>query len=302
MISDFVQTGTVVALGSFDGLHIGHMAVINAARNIAAHTGATPVICTFSEHPMKVLTGKAPPALFTGSVRDEVFRETGVEVYRLDFKSIKDMEPREFFEEILVKTLNAKGVCCGFNYTFGKKGAGKDTDMEQFCREYGIIFSDSEAALLDGETVSSTRIRKALEDGNAELAARMLGRPFRFRQQVVDGDHRGRTWGIPTINQRYPEDLVVPRFGVYQSLCTIDGKNYTGATNIGVRPTVEEGEPVSIETNILDYEGDLYGKFVDVSLLRFIRPEQKFETFEALEEQIRSDLATIRKFAENDAW
>lgn len=301
MNSDFRQTGSVVALGSFDGLHIGHMAVINAAKNIAAHTGATPLICTFLEHPMKVLRGAAPPALFTGAVKDEAFRNTGVEVYKLDFALVKDMEPEAFFEDILVKTLHVKGVCCGFNYTFGSHGAGTPELLQKYCEEEGIVFSDSDPTTLDGDTVSSTRIRKALEEGNVELAARMLGRPFKFRQEVVNGDHRGRTWGIPTINQPYPEELVTPRYGVYMSRCTVDGRNYYGATNIGVRPTVGEGQAVSSETNLLDYEGDLYGKFVDISLLRFLRPEKKFDNFTSLELQIKSDISTIRKFSELDA-
>ncbi|MGN0445376.1 MAG: riboflavin biosynthesis protein RibF [Acutalibacteraceae bacterium] len=294
---DFETRGTAVALGSFDGLHIGHISVINAAKNMAARINAKPVICTFSEHPLKVLTGRTPPMLFTGEVREEAFRSTGVEVVRLDFASIKDMSPKEFFNEVLIKTLNAQGVCCGFNYTFGAKGAGTPMDMAKLCDEHGLLFCACEATELDGEVVSSTRIRKALQEGNPELAARMLGRPFRFRQQVVDGDKRGRTLGFPTINQRYDMDLVVPKFGVYASLCTVDGRSYYGATNIGVRPTVEEGEPVSSETFLLDFEGDLYGKYVDTALLKFIRPEIKFDSFDSLREQMEKDISTIRAVA-----
>lgn len=302
LYSDIPRKGTVVALGSFDGLHIGHMAVINAAKNIAAHTGSNPCICTFSEHPLKVLTGQAPPALFEGAVKDEAFRELGVDVFKLDFLSIRDMSPEEFFNEILIKKLNARGVCCGFNYTFGAKGAGNPEIMNRLCENEGIIFSESEPTLLDGLPVSSTRIREALAEGNVELAGRMLGRPFSFRQQVVHGDERGRTWDIPTINQLYPSKLVAPRKGVYASRCTVDGQSYIGATNIGVRPTVEDGEPVSSETYLLDYDGDLYGKFVDISLLRFIRPEKKFSGFPELEDQIKSDISVIRKFNESSAF
>ncbi|MBP5459872.1 MAG: riboflavin kinase [Clostridia bacterium] len=135
-----------------------------------------------------------------------------------------------------------------------------------------------------------------------ELANRMLGRPFKYRQQVVDGDKRGRTWGIPTINQPFPEELVTPRNGVYASRCVVDGRTYLGATYIGVRPTVKEGDPVSSETYLLDYDGDLYGKFVDISLLKFLRPEKKFETVEALEEQIRTDIETVRRIGTLDVY
>ncbi len=299
MNADF-RKGTVAALGSFDGLHLGHMAVIHAAQNLAGRLGAVPVLCTFTEHPMKVLTGKAPAQLFTGDVRDEAFRNTGMEVVRLDFASIKDMEPEEFFEKVLVKTLNVRGICCGFNYTFGKRGQGTTELLQKLCDEAGIFLEVSPALQIEGENVSSTRIRKAVADGNVELAARLLGRPFKFRQQVVDGDKRGRTLGVPTINQKYDTDLVVPKYGVYASRCTVDGKTYIGATNVGVRPTVEEGEAVSSETFLLDYDGNLYGKYVDTALLRFLRPEQRFEDFESLRIQMEKDIAAIRVMAQNE--
>lgn len=299
---DFAQKGSVVALGSFDGLHIGHMAVINNAKNLATMLGATPCICTFSEHPLKALTGKEPPALFTGDVKDEVFRSTGIEVVKLDFTSIMHMSPEEFFEEILFKTLHVAGVCCGFNYTFGEKGKGTPELLDRLCAERGVVFSESEATLLDGIPVSSTRIRNALGGGNVELANRMLGRPFKYRQQVVDGDKRGRTWGIPTINQSYPKELIAPRHGVYASRCIVDGRTYIGATNIGVRPTIRSNEKLSSETYLLDYEGDLYGKYVDVCLLRFLRPEKKFDSFKELETQIHSDIDTVRKIGTADVF
>ena len=269
-------------LGSFDGLHIGHMAVINNAKNLATMLDAVPCICTFSEHPLKALKGKEPPALFTGDVKDEAFRNTGIEVVKLDFASIMHMSPEAFFEEILFKTLHVAGVCCGFNYTFGDKGRGTPEMLDRMCAEKGVVFEAADATVLDGTPVSSTRIRNALAGGNVELANRMLGRPFQYRQQVVDGDKRGRTWGIPTINQPYPEELVVPRHGVYASRCVVDGRTYFS------------------ETYLLDYEGDLYGKYVDVCLLKFLRPEKKFDSFEALEEQIHTDIATVRKISELD--
>ena len=194
------------------------------------------------------LGGKEPPALFTGDVKDEAFRNTGIEVVKLDFASIMHMSPEAFFEEILFKTLHVAGVCCGFNYTFGDKGRGTPEMLDRMCAEKGVVFEAADATVLDGTPVSSTRIRNALAGGNVELANRMLGRPFQYRQQVVDGDKRGRTWGIPTINQPYPEELVVPRHGVYASRCVVDGRTYFGATNIGVRPTVREARPTSSTT------------------------------------------------------
>lgn len=296
--NDKLEKGYVVALGNFDGLHKGHMAVINAAKNMAAQTGAEPCICTFIEHPLKELKGQAPPALFDGGVKEEIFCNTGIKVIRLEFTAVKDMSPEEFFNEVLIKNLNAKGVCCGFDYNFGAKGAGTPELLEKLCKEAGISFSVSPAMNVDGEPISSTRIRQALSDGNIELANRMLGRPYKFRQRVVDGEKRGRTWGMPTINQPYPEDLVVPRFGVYATRCIIDGIDYYGATNIGVSPTVKVGEPVTAETYILEYDGDLYGKYVDICLLEFLRPEERFESVEELKEQMEKDIEMVRALSE----
>lgn len=294
MMNQSFEHGTVVALGSFDGLHLGHMTVLENAKKLAEELDATPCICTFHEHPLKVLTGHQPPSLFTDSVRDEVIQATGMKLIQLDFKEIMHMSPEAFFEEILLEKLHVKGVCCGFNYSFGDGGKGTPELMDRLCRENGVRFSEAPPTLLDGETVSSTRIRNALRVGDLDVANRCLGRPFRYRQEVVDGDKRGRTWGIPTINQPYPEGLVIPKFGVYASRCIVDGKAYPGATNIGVRPTVKEHDIVSSETYLLDFDGYLYGKTVDVCLLKFLRPEKKFDTVEELETQIRSDIEQIR--------
>lgn len=291
--------GTVAALGNFDGLHIGHMAVIHAARTLAEETGAQPCICTFREHPLKVLRGAAPPALMEGELKEELYAATGMDVVHLDFDQMKDLSPEAFFRDILLKQLQVKGVCCGFNFTFGAGGKGTPALLATLCEEAGVAFSVADATQWKGETVSSTRIRRALEEGDVTLANEMLGRPFQFRQRVEEGYGRGHTWGIPTINQTYPKELVLPKFGVYCSLCDVDGVTYYGATNIGLRPTVNDGKAPSAETFLLDYEGDLYGKTVDIRLLEFLRPEQKFPDFDALSAQMRKDVDQVRSLAES---
>lgn len=289
-----MEQGRVLALGSFDGLHIGHMKVIDTARDMAEEIGAIPSVCTFLQHPLKVLTGQAPDCVFEGEVLDEAFEMLGMETIRLDFAEIKHMSPEEFFNEILINRLNAKGVCVGFNYTFGAYGKGTPKDMEKLCNEAGIAFTMVPATMYGDEPISSTRIRAAIRAGDMELATAMLGRPFHFRQTVVDGDRRGRTWGFPTINQPYPKMLAVPKFGVYESRCMVDGKIYKGATNIGVRPTVKYNDRVSSETHIIDFDGYLYGKKVDVALVRFLRPEMKFDNVEDLIDQMSKDVETIK--------
>ena len=287
------EKGSVVALGNFDGLHIGHMAVINAAEKMAREQNLNLVIATFAEHPMKFLTGIAPKELLTGRLKEKIFKETGAKMCNLDLLSIKKMEPEIFFSEVLISMLNAKGVCCGFNYSFGAKGKGTPELLKSLCEETGILFNMSEAAIVDGKPVSSTRIRQLIESGDIELANKMLGRPYSYERLVVDGDKRGRQMGIPTINQNLPDNMAIPKFGVYISTTTVDGKKYESLTNIGVRPTIGSGF-ISSETHILDFNGDLYGKDILVALYSYIRPEMKFASIDELYTQINLDISAVR--------
>ena len=289
---------SVVALGNFDGLHRGHMTVINDALQMAKRKSAIPFALVFKEHPLKELTGEEPPCLFTTETRAAAFKKAGITLCLLEFSELKDMSPEEFFEEIIIKRMGAVGVCCGFNYTFGKGGKGTPDTLKALCEKAGIEFSMSPEFDYEGEPVSTTRIKKALERGKIETANRMLGRPYSFRLQVVDGDTRGRHLGAPTINQQADPHLVIPKYGVYMSKATVGDKSYLAITNIGVRPTFYEDAVPSIETHILDYEGNLYGKYVEVALLRFLRPEKKFESFVKLENQIKLDEKKVRELAE----
>lgn len=289
---------SVVALGNFDGLHRGHMTVINDALQMAKRKSAIPFALVFKEHPLKELTGEEPPCLFTTETRAAAFKKAGITLCLLEFSELKDMSPEEFFEEIIIKRMSAAGVCCGFNYTFGKGGKGTPDTLRALCEEAGIEFSMSPEFDYEGQPVSTTRIKKALERGKIETANRMLGRPYSFRLQVVDGDKRGRHLGAPTINQQADPHLVIPKYGVYMSKATVGDKSYLAITNIGVRPTFYEDAVPSIETHILDFEGNLYGKYVEVALLRFLRPEKKFESFVKLENQIKLDEKKVRELAE----
>lgn len=288
------EMGSVVALGNFDGLHTGHMRVINTALKMAEDLSAKPYALIFKEHPLLVLKGSSPSSLFTDDVRAQVFKEIGITPCMITFADVMNMSPEEFFETILLKRMCAVGICCGFNYTFGKDGKGTPELLKRLCEEHGIKFSVSPELDFEGETVSSSRIRTAIEDGEIEKANMMLGRPFTFRQKVVDGNKRGRTMGTPTINQYLSPELVEPKHGVYMSKTTVNGKKYYSLTNIGVRPTVGVGA-TDCETYILDFSGNLYGKYVEVSLLHFLREEKKFESISALEEQIMADTLKVRK-------
>lgn len=289
---------SVVALGNFDGLHKGHMTVINDAVEMAKRLGAMPFALVFKEHPFGVLKGETPVCLFDKETRASAFKKTGVTLCLLDFNDLKDMTPEEFFNEIIIKRMGAVGVCCGFNYSFGKNGAGNAELMRELCENAGIEFSVSPELDFEGEAVSSTRIRAAIESGEIELANMMLGHPYSFKLQVVDGDKRGRHIGAPTINQKIPEGLVLPKFGVYMSKTTVGGETYLSMTNVGVRPTIYENDAPSFETHILDFSGDLYGKYIEVSLFSYLRPEKKFDSLVQLEQQIKIDEKKIRERAE----
>ena len=279
---------TSVALGTFDGIHRGHFNVIKSAVD-GSKRGLIPCVVSFFPHPQKVLSGKAPPTLLTVSQREIVHASIGVKLcYLLDFEQIASLSPREFVKDILVDKLRVREISCGYDYRFGKGGAGNPQVLAEICDELGIKLSVVDRVDLCGERISSTAIRRAIEDGDVMRANRMLGRPFCYDFIVVGGNKNGRTIGFPTINQYFPDGFVLPKFGVYASRTFVDGWWKPSITTFGVKPTVGSDRPVS-ETCILDYSGDLYGEEVWVQLLDFIRPERKFASLEELREQIKTD-------------
>ena len=284
-----------MALGFFDGLHLAHRRVLESAA-AQADNGLTPCVLLFDDHPLHVLNGIDVPKLLQNDKRDALLREMGLTAVDCSFARIKDDTPREFADNILVGELNAAFVSCGYNYRFGKNGAGDAEALKALCAERGIEVCVCPEMDADGEPVSSTAIRCAIEAGDAEKAARMLGRPFSFAAEVISGDRRGRLLGTPTVNQLLPEDMVVPKYGVYVSQVTVNGKRRMGVTNIGARPTFHAGE-VRSETYILDFDGDLYGQTVETALVKYLRPVMAFDSAEALKAQIAEDIAVARSLS-----
>ena len=283
---------TAVALGNFDGMHVGHMAVLEAAKSFESE-GLIPVAVLFDEHSLKAITGKAPAMLMTVMERNLIIKENGFRIETLVFNEIRDLSPSDFVEKILVGRLGAAAVCCGYNYRFGKDALGTAQTMCEICGKLGLQCKVSGEVDVDCCAVSSTKIRGFIENGAIEKAYKMLGRPFGFSARVIDGDKRGRVLGFPTINQIIPEELAMPKFGVYQSVVTVDGEKFKGVTNVGRRPTVGT-EKILSETHILDFDRDIYGENVDVRLIKFIRPEKKFSSFDELARQIKSDAKEVR--------
>ena len=263
------STGELAAaLGSFDGLHLGHRQVIG--HTFSSH-GLLPAVVTFRENPSVFLRPEPVPMLTTNRQKLELLKETGVDtVYLLPFEQVQDLEPEEFIR-MLYQVCGVRKICCGFNFRFGKKGRGDTELLYRLCRE--------------------------LEQGGVQQAGQLLGRPFGYDFEVTHGRQLGRTWGTPTINQPFPKGYVLPKFGVYASLVHIDGKRYYGVTNIGVKPTVGSDCALS-ETWIPEFSGDLYGKQVPVDLLDFIRPERKFENLDELKNEILENGELARKIVE----
>ena len=276
-----------VALGNFDGLHKGHMTVLNNALSFKAE-GLTPCALLFDIHPKNITKNAAPPMLLTAQHRDDLLKSMGIEVKRISFESIMGLSAEEFVTEILIKKLHAGAVCCGFNYHFGKGAKADSNTLEKLCQNYKLYCKVADSEEYKGAAVSSTRIRECILNGDIENANAMLGREFSYDFTVVSGDKRGRLIGSPTINQHFPDDFIVPKFGVYASAVIVDNKLYAGVTNVGRRPSFT-CDDLRSETCILDFSGDLYGQNIKVMLIKYLRPEQIFDSLEALGNQISSD-------------
>lgn len=276
--------GTFAALGTFDGLHIGHKAVITAEKTEYRRK----LTLMFTRHPQAQLKGENPGVLITARKEKSLLKEWGIEPEYIDFAEICNLSPEEFVDKVLIEKYNVKSLACGFNYRFGKNAEGTVQLLSSLCAEREIKLTVADAVMYENEPVSSTRIRNALRNGDMKSVNAMLGRYYSYDFEVLHGDERGRILGSPTINQFFGEDFSVPQYGVYASFTAIDGKNYPSVTNVGVRPTIGNSEKRS-ETNIVGFEGDLYGRCPEVFLVEKIRGEMKFSSLEELSNQIAKD-------------
>ncbi len=287
-----------VALGFFDGLHIGHAAVVSRTLSYQQE-GLCPCVFTFTMdggHPAAKSTANA---LTTERQKEQLLESWGVRLVLCpDFSEFHAMEPEAFVDEVLVRRLNANAACCGEDFRFGKKAAGDVGQLAALCQARGIRLDVVPPVTFEGERVSSTRIRSLLGEGRVADANRMLGRAFGYDFTVVRGKQLGRKLDSPTINQRLPDGFVPLRHGVYASVSFAGGAWHPSVTNIGLRPTVEDTTAVNSETYICGFSGDLYGARVEVRLLAFLRPEQRFPSVEALRARIHADAEASVPIAE----
>ena len=292
----------VVALGNFDGVHLGHRAVLARAVEEARRRDGRVVAATFWPHPRSVLGKGEPPGLLTTleARREELLRGCAEEVREVPFDAaLSKKSPREFVEDVLLGQLGASAVVVGENFRFGYKASGGVEDLTRIMREHG---GDAYAVEVRGGEagISSTRIRSLLLRGEAAEAGELLGRPYAVRGEVVVGDRRGRTIGFPTANVRPDPAVVVPARGVYACLVRVGEDIHAACTNVGIAPTFERGES-RIEAHLLDFGGDLYGRVVEVLFLQKIRGERRFSGVEELRAQIGRDVEEARRLTEGYA-
>ena len=285
----------VFALGFFDGVHLGHRALLNRCVCLAKEQNATAAAITFDRHPQRFFREDAPVLINTTQDRTALLKACGmgnVRVYPAVAETMS-MPWRSFIDELLA--LGACGFVCGDDFRFGYKGEGNAQKLLQVCAELGLPCSVVPEQTLDGIRASSTHIRSLLEQGKMATAVRFLGHPHILSGKVTSGRHLGRTMGIPTANLRLPEWIVCPAFGVYACQVEVEGQIFQAVTNVGMRPTVG-GHHITVESWILDFDGDLYGSDLSVLFHKFLRPEQKFGSLEELQAQIRKDALQTREF------
>jgi riboflavin kinase/FMN adenylyltransferase len=293
--------GVVVALGNFDGVHLGHQEVLGRAAEEGRRRGMRVVAATFRPHPRAVLGAGDPPKLLTpsGLWRELLLRYGADEVVEIPFDlELSRMSPERFVREVLVGEVGAGVVVVGENFRFGHRAAGDFEDLLRIMQAEGGYAVAVEVRKNVGEEggISSSRVRALVSEGRVEEAAGLLGRPFVLRGEVVVGDRRGRTIGFPTANVLPDSEAVVPAGGVYAGFVLVGDEEFAACTNVGVAPTFGRAES-RVEAYLLDFDGDLYGRVVDVGFTRRIRGEKKFSGVEELKAQIRSDVATARRLA-----
>ncbi|MFT9076986.1 riboflavin biosynthesis protein RibF [Ethanoligenens sp.] len=286
-----IREPLAVILGMFDGVHIGHAAVIRAARE----TGLRTALITFTEHPALVLKNRRAPDITTDRQRERIFEDLGIDyLIYLDFRKVQSLSPEEFIQKVLLP-FHIRYAFCGFNYRFGEGGKAGPDVLDSLGKRYGFTAVRIPPICDAAGPVSSTRIRKLIAEGRMEDTATLLGRPFTLEFPVIHGRQLGRTLGTPTINQRIPEEHVCPRFGVYAASVRLDGEWRDAVASVGVKPTVGSDD-ILCETFLFDFDGDLYGRWMEVALHTFLRPEKRFDSIDALKTQMEQDIVQAKNW------
>lgn len=290
---------TIYALGFFDGVHLGHQALLAACRELAKESGCKAGVATFTGHPDTLVTGKTPALINSPEDRRRLLIHYNIEqILELPFDRALMNMPWQNFYRMLREEYGAAGFVCGEDFRFGSRGEGTAMLLQEVCKAEHIPCVIVPQLKLGDTPVSSTHIRTLLEQGQMEEAVRFLGHPHILTGTVAEGKKLGRTIGIPTANLHLPEGVICPKHGVYACKATALGQTYLAVTNIGTRPTVS-GEGITVEPWLLDFEGDLYGKELSLQFHTFLRPEEKFCSLSSLQAEIWKNAEKTRLLLEN---
>ena len=291
-LNRFLEEGTYsyVALGSFDGLHSGHLSLVNKIIELANENKGKSIVYTFKNHPRTLIKGATPPKLLMDNEsKEEILEALGVDlIYFEEFNEEYMKLTPEGFIKYLCEKFKVKGIVVGFNYRFGYKNVGNIEMLKELSTKYGYELYVMEPCNYEDEVISSTRIRNELLSGNVDKAMKMLNRPYCIKGKVVHGKKLGRAIGFPTANLDYSKEALIPKKGVYYTNVQWQGKIYKGITSVGNNPTVN-GDKLTIETYILDFNNDLYGHNIKVYFIKKIRDEKKFNSIDDLVIQLKKD-------------
>ena len=292
-INEFSSTdNTILTIGTFDGVHLGHQKVLERLTNSAKENNLESTVLTFFPHPRTILNPNKPLKLINSvKERTELLNRSKVDnliIHPFD-KNFSELDPEKYVVEILVKKLKAKIILIGYDHKFGKNRTADITDLKIYGKKYGFKVIEIKAEEISNIAISSTKIRKAISEGNISTAKKYLGYDFSLSGKIVHGKSIGRTLGFPTANIEVKEEYkLLPKNGVYLIQSVINHNKYFGMMNIGIKPTIKESSK-TIEVNFFDFEGDLYHKNIEVNIKKFIRDEIKFDSLELLKSQIQKD-------------
>ena len=289
-----MEKKTIYALGFFDGVHLGHQALLKQCRELADQNGCQAGVVTFTSHPDSLVLGEPPALLNTSDDRARLLYAFGMDIVKeIPFdRELMTTHWSTFLDRLLA--VGAAGFVCGDDFRFGSGGLGTAKKLAAYCKKKELPYAIVPEQIMGGERISSTRIRSLLEQGDLENVSRLLGHPHVLTGMVTPGKQLGRTLGFPTANLPFPTELATPKLGVYVCVALVDDQTYVSLCNIGIRPTVA-GESINAEIHLLDFDSDLYGKEITIAFHTFLRPEKKFESLEELKAQIAEDIAQVRQ-------
>ncbi len=292
-----IEGKSAVAIGKFDGIHVGHRKLLSRIME-QKQDGLKAVVFTFDPSPEEFFMGQSLPQLFTRDEKRRAFEELGVDVL-IEFPLTEQTaatDPEDFVRRILCGQLRAAYIAAGTDVSFGDKGRGDQYLLRSLAKEMDYELDLIDKVRVDGEEVSSTRVRNEVTDGNMDMAKRLLGSYYCISGEVEHGRHIGHTIGVPTVNVMPPDTKLLPPFGVYASRVWVGKEMFKGMTNIGRKPTISDKERVGAETYIYDFDRDIYGEIIKVELIKFTRPEMKFSNLDELKSQIEKDIADTQQF------